>query len=132
MLGLTGATSSLIHGHDSRSIIVLGRPEVTRRAVVAQGFIAAKALFTVMHNTVLAENVIRNEPSLETILFFEELSAEDDCNNAHDYTGCSNYSQDGPFDPWFLRSNCGRFMELKVLTCGFKDVENDDFNDVES
>ena len=110
MLGLTGAASSLIHGHDSRSIIVLGRPKVPSCAIRARGFVAAEALFSKMHDTIFAEDVVRNKPTIKTILFVEELCAEDNCDNTHDYTGCSNYSQDGPFDPGFLRSNCGRSM----------------------
>ena len=84
VLALAGSAPSLVHGNNSKCFIIDTRPEVAKSAVITLGSIAGEALFTIVHNAILAEDIIRHEPSIQAVLLVHELSAEDDCNDAAD------------------------------------------------
>lgn len=126
VLALAGSASSLVNGDNSKCFIIDACPEVAKSAVITLGSIAGETLFTIVHNTILAEDIIRHKPSIQAVFLVHELSAEDDCDDAADDAQCANNSQSGSFHSSLLLCDAfliGKLSDFQVLTCSLADIE---------
>ena len=82
----TRTAPSLIFCNYSQSSVVLHSPEVACCAVIALSGVAIKALITKMNDTVFAEDIFINKPSIEAVLLVKKKEAANDCNNTQSNT----------------------------------------------
>ena len=98
MMNGTRTAPSLVFYNYSKCSVILLSPEVACCAVIALSGVTIKALITKMNDTVFAEDIFINKPSLQAILLVKEKHAANDCYNTQSNTDCANHSHDWTLD----------------------------------